>query len=469
MAVSRRYTDEQLRRLYESGQMQPPESIYTSIPGRDQPQPTAQAPARGAEADVYRRLISGEPNPFAPQQKSGPAFGPTNERARDLPSERPSADVAMLNSARAVGAGRPSPSGQGGMGGDPYSEFLQGYYNDLAGSYDAQIDAIGGLSPIFKQQAQESQGNIGNFFGYAGDVAREGIPVTQETYANAEGNVDNIYDQLGERLRDMPQELTDVASNAAGSAIGSSVAGRVSAATAPFAAAGETARANANANLTQHSAAGQNYLNQLASSTGAEAGMHQSAVESALNQQLQMVAYRQAEIEGAKQRALMEVSSDIAGASSERMANAALSSALGLGTPEGVDPMDFLRAQGMMQGLQSGELDQQSAMMNLAQESNPNWQRDQVMSGLSTNLHAPLDQVRRIAESSFVEGDDPRNLGLSMLKVLDDMSKSFGEENYRGEGTPLEGALGGNEIPVVVGDPNSRKQIEEAIRALYGG
>lgn len=351
----------------------------------------------------------------------------------------------------------------------PYEEFLQGYYSDLAGSYDAQIDAIGGLNPLFKQQAQEAQGNIGNFFGYAGDVARQGMPVTRETFDNAQGNVNRIYDDLGDRLQSMPQTLVNVASDAAGSDIGSSVAGRVAAATAPFSAASETARADALANLTQNNAAGQNYLNQLASSTGAEAAMHQSAVEGALNQQLQLVAYRQAELEGAKQRALAEVSADLAGASSERMANAALAQALGLGDTGGADPLDFLRGQSMIQDLEGGALGQQAQALELERALNPDFEFDQATAGMSGTTRETLDMVRRIAETSFEEGDDPRNIGLHMMQVLDDMAREFSNENYTGQGTPFEGMLGGREIPVSVGVPAARQQMEQAIRALYGG
>lgn len=358
---------------------------------------------------------------------------------------------------------------------DPYDEFLQQYRNDLASSYDSQIQAIQGLGPIFQGQAQEAQGNIGGFFDYAGDVAREGIPVTQETYGTATSNVDAAYDQLASRLEGMPSQLTDIAAGAAGGAVSPSVAESVSASAAPFMAAGETSRASATANLAQHSSAGENYLNQLASSTGAEAGMHQSAVESALQQQLQLVSYRGAELEGAKHRALMEVSADIAGSSSERMAQAALSSALGLDIPQGVDPMQYLQGQGMMQGLASsgsvdpmdalryerGVTDLEAARLNLAQDSDPNFQSNQILGGTTQatqhhlqNLLSPVE--RRLASDPNA---DPKKLSLYLLEALD---------AYVGAGRLAPDTVGMGDGGAAGTAKTTEAELRELIRNLYG-
>lgn len=345
---------------------------------------------------------------------------------------------------------------------DPYAEFLQGYLSDLTSSYDSQINAIGGLDPIFRQQAGEAQDNIGGFFNYAKDVANAGKPATQETFDTATGNVDSVYDNLGSQLQGMPQQLTDIASQAAGEDVGGSVAGRVASATAPFMAAGETSRANATANLTQNNAAGQNYLTQLASATGAEAGMHQSAVEGAMQQQLQLVAYRQAELEGAKQRALMEVSSDIAGESSERMAQAALSSALGLDLPGGVDPMDYLRGQQMMQGEAVDPIQQErdligleQARQNLAQDRNPNFNSDLIKQSLSVPASKAFDNIQRNVEANFnPQIDDPKDMTMMLLKELDAYALGGGlDTNF------ANSRLGGNANDI-------EAELREAIRRL---
>jgi len=353
--------------------------------------------------------------------------------------------------------------GSEGAEGDPYSEFLQDYLAKLSGSYDSQIDAIGGLGSAFQDQAAEAQGNIGEFFDYAGDVARGGKTPTQETYDTATGNVGSIYDNLGETLQGMPQQLTDIASGAAGSAVGSSVAGRVASATAPFMAAGETSRANANANLTQNNAAGQNYLTQLASSTGAEAGMHQSAVESAMQQQLQLVAYRQAELEGSKQRALMEVSSDVAGDSSERMAQAALASSLGLDLPEGVDPMDYLRGRDMMSGGSVDPIKQErdllgleQARLNLSQDINPDLERDRTIGSLTPPASHGFDNILRNVEADFAPGrDDPKDMAMKLLQELDAYALGGGlDTNFTNSSL-----ISANEV---------EEEIRDAIRRIYG-
>lgn len=384
-----------------------------------------------------------------------------------------SADRAMLNSAR---QGAPQATGPGP------SDF----YSSISDAYDAQIAAIAGLGPLYEEKAKQAQENISSFFGHASDVARAGIPVTQETYDTAQTNVGNIYDSLGSRLSDLPSVIADAARKAGGTGLSDSIATNVAAASAPFVAAGETSRANAVANLTQHSSAGQNYLNQLASATGAEAAMHQSSIEQALNEQMQKLAFQQAELEGAKQMALAKISADVSGSSSERMANAMLSQALGLDLPGEVSPLDFLRASGMMQELQ-GEEDPETAALR----------------GLSPGVQQAFNDIRRIAESAFnPETDDPRNLGFEMLRILEDMSTAYGDyQSYvdstdfdeasrlRGknvekemkkrltggtltppkgsEAHPLAIALAGREVSPVFGSPAARSALERAIRRLY--
>lgn len=414
---------------------------------------------------------------------AGPQPGGTQPGDRDNRSARPSHQPSSRRGRSAPGGmspnrgGVPSSEVYGQQGPsvaqpqiDPYREFLQSQYDALASSYDAQIDAVGGLAPIYRQQGAESQQNIGNFFGHAGDVANAGIPVTEEIYSDATGNVNQVYDDLGARLEGLPGQLHDIASAAGGSAVDSSVAGRVAAASAPFMAAGETSRANATANLAQHSSAGQNYLNQLASSTGAESAMHQSAIESSLNQQLQLVAARQAELEGAKARGLMEISADIAGASAEQMGNQALAQALGLDhLPGTVDPMQYLRGQSMMQGEQVDPVKQardlvglEQAQHNLFESRNPDWERQSITQSMSPPAQQIYSNVLQGVESQFETQaglrDNPRDMAMMMLQELDRMSEEGDIENSSFVRSGMNNL-----------DPSQiENEIREAIRRLHG-
>lgn len=237
--------------------------------------------------------------------------------------------------------------------------FGGGGGNDLSGligsSYDQQIGAFANMGSELERLTGHLIGNIhssrdatnqqiGGFFNHAAGQANAGRPVIAETGQTAQANVDAIYDTLAGNLAAMPAQSVAQASAAAGEAVGGSVAGRVAAATAPFAAAGETSRANTKANLTQHSAAGQDYLSQLAAAAPSEAAMAQSAVsgraanavteaEMALAQQRAQIAAQTAALEGAKQRALIEASADTAGSTFERlMQTTQLFNALGADT-----------------------------------------------------------------------------------------------------------------------------------------
>lgn len=205
----------------------------------------------------------------------------------------------------------------------------------IAGSYDAEIAALrgaggkmagltGDLIGNIDSSAAGANQQIGGFFGYAGDQARAGRPVIEESYGTARTNVDQTYDQLAAQLAGLPQATADQARAAGGDAAGSSVADRVAVAAAPFAAAGEGARAASQANLQQHSTAGQDYLTQLASAAPSEAAQSQAAVtgranmavtsaQMALAEQQSQIELQVARTEGAKQRALAEYAADSAG------------------------------------------------------------------------------------------------------------------------------------------------------------
>lgn len=413
------------------------------------------AGAAGGLLETFAPLDDGQQGPPTPTSQRPPSNtggmrgAGSDQRFQNLQDER-----------RGAGTETPTPDMP-----NPYDEFMQDYMSQLEGSYDDQIAAIAGLGPLFQQQAAEAQGNITGFFDYAGDVANAGIPVNQQVYDDATGNVDEIYNRLDSSLAGLPSQLTGIASDAAGGGVSGSVAERVATASAPFMAASSTSRANANANLAQSSAAGSNYLNQLASATGAEGAMANSAVEQAMQQQLQLVASRQAELEGAKQRALLEISSDIAGSTSERMANAALSSALGLDLGGDVDPMDFLRGQQLMQGEQVDPIEQardliglEQAQLNLLQDSDPEWDRNQITGGLT----APASRGLRILEGRipdlFSEGvtRDSDQMML-LLQELDNMVEAGDLE------TSMDRTLA-NTAPV----EDTAEELRKAIRALYG-
>jgi hypothetical protein len=232
---------------------------------------------------------------------------------------------------------------------------LEGWGNELAGLTQGLIGNINASADATNQQ-------IGSYYDYAAHQANAGRPVIAETGQAAMGNVDEIYNTLATNLAAIPGSAVDRASSAAGSAVGGSVAGRVAASVAPFQAAGETSRANTQANLTQHSAAGQDYLSQLAAAAPSDAAMRQASVagrannavteaEMALAQQRAQIAAQTAALEGAEQRALIEASADTAGTTFDRiMQTVSLGNALGadmsgmasdLGfTPDGPEPRD---------------------------------------------------------------------------------------------------------------------------------
>lgn len=203
---------------------------------------------------------------------------------------------------------------------------LRGGGQKIAGLTDQLIGNIG-------SSASAAQGQIGGFFGYAGEQARAGRPVIAESGRVAQENIGANYDELASQIAGLPQSTADAARAAGGQAAGSSVADRVAVAAAPFAAAGEGARAASLSNVATHTTAGQDYLTQLAAAAPSEAAMAQSAVAGRANQavtnaQMQLAAQqaeieaRAASIEGSKQRALLEATADTAGSTAEQMMQA---------------------------------------------------------------------------------------------------------------------------------------------------
>lgn len=221
----------------------------------------------------------------------------------------------------------------------------------LEQSYDDQLAALGAAGEQFadlteeqkaniRSSADDAVGNIGGFFDYAAHQANQGRPVIAETGANTQGELDAIYDELGQNLSTIPGLAGEQATSAAGGA-GAQVGTRMEAAAAPFRAAGESARASSKGNVAQHSAAGQDYLSQLAAAAPAEGAMGQQTVEQgaaqaltnadmALAEQQMNLELETARLEGAKQRALLEATSDTAGSTFDRfMQGAQLIDAVG--------------------------------------------------------------------------------------------------------------------------------------------
>lgn len=267
----------------------------------------------------------------------GGGAGTTGTKTAPRPTDDPKSEIDAILGALFGGGGTEDLSAAISQSYDGQIAAYDGMLETLGASGQQLIDGIGTAAGATNQQ-------IGQHFGYAADQANAGRPVIAETGQQAQGNVDAIYDDLAASLGGMPEQSVARASEAAGGAIGGSVAGRVAAATAPFEAAGETSRANTKANLTQHSAAGQDYLSQIASSAPSEAAQKQGAVsaqanqavteaEMAMAQQRGEIAMQTAALEGAKQRALIEHSADTAGSTMQRlMQTTQLYNALGADT-----------------------------------------------------------------------------------------------------------------------------------------
>lgn len=363
---------------------------------------------------------------------------------------------------------------------DMYSQLLEEQIGQVESAYDQQIGAYGDLRGTTRQMGQSSQENIGDFFGHAGDVAQAGIPVTQETYEGASSNVEDIYGNLTSNLESMPQRVTDIAADAGGGAMRETVADRTAAASAPFLAAAESGQASTLGNLEQHSAAGQNYLNQLASAVPAEGAQHQSQVEDAMNQQLNAIAFQQAELEGAKQRAISDITADVAGSTSERMANAALSQSLGLDLDPSVDPMDYLSGQStlndMMPEQQSGleALQEQADTVEAMETISPGYQdqaqQQSTLQGLSPGGQQTFDSLRTLSEQNSEVDAGNREIGMAMLQNLEALASQG--EDWQESGGPITIGEGdqAQEVDVpgsVLTSGPARQQISNAIRRLY--
>lgn len=294
-------------------------------------------------------------------------------------SQSPYAAAQMQRNAQRraeEGAGQGPQAGGGGLMEDLMSMLGNGPVDrsdEIAASYQGQIDALTGQIPLMEESARTGQEQIGGFFDYAAGQAQAGMPVVEDIHNTAMGNVGRIHDQQQEALSALPQQVSDIARGAGGSGMGGSVADKVAAAAGPFMAAGESGRASTQANLTQHSAAGQQYLQSLASAAPSEAAMQQGQVQQALQSQIGELQMQAAALEGAQQRAIIEHQADASGGTMDRI-------------------MDVMRLQLMDQEYRQGELDM-----------------TQQASGGGEEAMSPLDQLK-YAELSG-ELTDPSQIG----------------------------------------------------------
>ena len=340
-----------------------------------------------------RRTPSGPPGRTAPHQAALDAW-PESSAARNPASREPS--TGPSRGATPLASAQPTTRGTGpaevdhsehphagvpAMGLEDIFDMLFGGgggmdLDALGQSFDDQIAALNAAGVRFedlnaeqkaniRSAADTATGNIGGFFDYAAHQANQGRPVIAESGASAQSNLDSIYDELDANLSAIPGLGQEQATAAAGGA-GSQVGTRMEAAAAPFRAAGASGRAASKSNVTQHTAAGKDYLSQLAAAAPSEAAMGQQTVEQgaaqaktaadmALAEQQMALELETARLEGAKQRALLEASADTAGSTFDRfMQGAQLFSALGadpgvlrdsLGLP--ADPALMGGAEGM--------------------------------------------------------------------------------------------------------------------------
>lgn len=189
----------------------------------------------------------------------------------------------------------------------------------IGASYDKQKEAILGQKPIMKEAAQRTQGNIGDFYGYAAEQAKAGRAPIQQAYVGAQATAEEAYGEAREQVAGTPEQYAELAKQAGGAGAGEGVAERVAQAAGPFDAALASGQASVKGNLAQSQAAGESYLGQLAAAAPSEAAQQQAQVSTALNQQLQDLQLKAAQLEGEKQRAMLQASNDASGDVFDRM------------------------------------------------------------------------------------------------------------------------------------------------------
>lgn len=459
---------------------------FNPIPGLTQMIMGTSSPQGAMMADRSYGAQSGKPSgpviyrgpyvkPSGPVQYKEPPkpSGPVQYRA---PQAQPFDWIALANQLFPAG---PSPEEIGATF-QPQIDAMarvadmigQGY-GDYISTTQANTDALlGQLGDLLAQTiagineaSTTAQTQIGENFDYARQVAELGIPVVQDAGARATGGINQVYDALAGTLAAMPQASVAQAAAAAGGVGNQAVADRVAASVAPFAAAGESSRAGAIANVAQHQQAGEQYLSSLASAAPTSAARLQGQVagraSSAITQherahamqvaQIQQQAaqaiaqaqlaqtqaqaeamMQQAMLEGAQQRAILEASYDAAGSTFERLmqlaqldasvTNPSLRQAMGLPpmTPAQMDPLELLSTtlgiQGQQLGLQNQALQNQQLALEISRMmEGPTYQDalrtggnlgfDQALQslGLDPKQQRIAEQFRRAVETTGVD------------------------------------------------------------------
>lgn len=455
----------------------------SGMPGTGQPRQYRRGP---------RRL--NDPHGLTQFPQTGGIEQELNRLVRERGMERQEARTAQA---------RPQPRGsyggydtayEGGLGqgngfqsaGDPFSELLalamQGggdFSGQIAAGYDAQKDALlSALGPM-REAGDTATGAIGDYFGYAGEQANEARGAVGETYSAAGDRVGGIYEETGEALMGLPQELVDSASRAAGGQIGSSVAGRVAASVAPFAAASEAEGGGARADLERRSAAGQNYLSQLAGATGAEGAQYQSNVESRLAMASAAVHQQAAQVEAQKAQAMAKYSADASVDQYRRMLDV-------MGLQLQFDKHGLAQDQHQLQREMfesgGGQSPQDiKAWMDIEERQSPyggsNYGKARQLTGnLGTEAQTLFDQILNATQTSA-----QRDQGGRVLSEQELLARALGElGDYTTETETVDNSfsflpwvdktrtepVGGGQV--YEGNPQDLQILEEAFRIMYG-
>lgn len=289
--------------------------------------------------------------------------------------------------------------------------------DEVNGSYNRYGEMLDEMSSVYANLADKNMGEIANIFSEVAGTARAGNAPLIESYGQAHDNIGGIYDNLDTRLGGLASELQGIAEGAAGSATGD-VASTSEAAIAPFEAASAAGRANAQANVQQHSNAGQRYLGSLADASTEEGKMHATRLQAAADQRQAEFDIKRMELELAREEALREVAMDTAGSAAEREATAALFGAAGIELPPGLD------------------MSQAGQYVNIAQDlglipsgsGGQTSETDQLEASLSPLGSDFLNSAIRAAEQSWqtssgdgvVTGDRTQDFMFDVLAALDD-------------------------------------------------
>lgn len=317
-----------------------------------------------------------EPTRSSPRSTSQALTGP-DARAAANQSRQQVRSLTPDEESRQIGApgsgGLPDESHRGDTRLPPDPNGPMTLEDQVNGSYNRYGAMLDDMSQVYAELADKNMGEIANIFGEVAGTARAGNAPLIESYGQAHSNIGGIYDNLDTRLGSIAGELQGIAEGAAGSATGD-VASTARSAISPFEAASATGRANAQANVQQHSNAGQRYLGSLADASTEEGKMHATRLQAAADQRQAEFDIKRMELELAREEALREVAMDTAGQAAEREAVAALFGAAGIPLPEGMGMdmaanylnlgQDLGMFPGSGSGSQGSEIDQMRSQLS---------------------------------------------------------------------------------------------------------